>query len=329
MDGKDPAPGGVCTAMRGLSPLLGLAAGLVLAAPATAADTPIAFADFAYTPSDTTIKVNDSATFSGNFVRHPLIWGNSAFSDTRSGPSRTFNFTQPGNYSYLCEAHGASQGMVGVVRVVANQHPASVSFGVSPSPRAGQPVTFTYTGSPDPDGTLTSWQWDLDGDGSFETSTPTGAASNTYASPGTVTVRMRAIDDSNEASATAEQAVTIAAAGSIGSGGSGSPGSGSSGSNDTTAPRATLLKLTGLKLSFRSSERASATATLRARGKTIARGTAKAKSGTLSIRLRLTAAGRKMLPRGHKLRATLTLTLRDSSGNRRSVKRTLTVKRPA
>jgi plastocyanin len=322
MDGKDRVPGGVCTDMRGLSPLLGLAAGLVLAAPAVAADRAVTFADYAYSPSDTTIKVNDTATFSGNFVRHPLIWGNSAFSDTRSGPSRTFNFTQPGNYSYLCEAHGASQGMVGVVRVVANQHPANVSFGVSPSPRAGQPVTFTYTGDVDPDGTLTSWQWDLDGDGSFETTTPTGAASNTYASPGTVTVRMRAIDDSNEASATAEQAVTIAAAGSSGSGGSGA-------SNDTTAPRATLLKLTSLKLSFRSSERASATATLRARGKTIARGTAKAKSGTHSIRLRLTAAGRKMLPRGHKLRATLTLTLRDSSGNRRSVKRTLTVKRPS
>jgi plastocyanin len=328
MDGKDRLPGGVCTDMRGLSPLLGLAAGLVLAAPAVAADRAVTFADYAYSPSDTTIKVNDTATFSGNFVRHPLIWGNSAFSDTRSGPSRTFNFTQPGNYSYLCEAHGASQGMVGVVRVVANQHPANVSFGVSPTPRAGQPVTFTYTGDVDPDGTLTSWQWDLDGDGSFETTTPTGAATNTYASPGTVTVRMRAIDDSNEASATAEQAVTIAAAGSSGSGASGGSGSGSS-SNDTTAPRATLLKLTGLKLSFRSSERASATATLRARGKTIARGTSKAKSGTISIRLRLTAAGRKMLPRGHKLRARLTLTLRDSSGNRRSVKRTLTVKRPS
>ena len=75
--------------------------------------------------------------------------------------------------------------MVGVVRVVANQHPANVWFGVSPSPRAGQPVTFTYTGDADPDGALTSWQWDLDGNGSFETTTPTGAASNTYASPGT------------------------------------------------------------------------------------------------------------------------------------------------
>jgi hypothetical protein len=132
---------------------------------------------------------------------------------------------------------------------------------------------------------------------------------------------MRAIDDSGEPSATAEQAVTIAAEGSSG------PGAGGSGSKDTTAPRATLVKLKGMKLSFRSSERASATATLRARGKTLARGSTKTKSGAISIRLRLTSAGRSLLPRGHKLKATLTLTLRDATGNRRSVKKTLTVKR--
>jgi large repetitive protein len=314
--------------MRGLSVLPTLAAGLVLAAPAVAADRPITFANYAYNPTPTTIKTGDTATFSGSFMSHPLVWDNNEFATTATGTSKGFSFSSPGTYQYHCQIHAAMFNMRGELNVVADQHPASVSFSVSPAPRTGQPVTFTYTGSPDPDGTLTAWQWDLDGDGSFETTTPTGAASNTYASAGTVTVRMRAIDDSNEASATAEQAVAIAAAGSSGSGGSGSPGSGSSGSQDTTAPRATLLKLNGLKLSFRSSERASATATLRARGKTIARGTAKAKSGTLSIRLRLTSAGLKMLPRGHKIKATLTLTLRDASGNRRSVKRTLTVKRP-
>ena len=77
--------------------------------------------------------------------------------------------------------------MVGSVTVVADQHPASVSFSVSPSPRAGQPVTFTYTGSADPDGSLTSWQWDLDGDGTFETTTLAGTVANTYANPGTST----------------------------------------------------------------------------------------------------------------------------------------------
>ncbi|HEY3187178.1 MAG TPA: PKD domain-containing protein, partial [Solirubrobacteraceae bacterium] len=192
------------------------------------------------------------------------------------------------------------------------------------APRVGDAVTFTYTGSADPDGSLVSWQWDLDGDGSFETSTPSGAVTKTYESVGTVTVRMHAVDDSGEASDVAAQAVTIAAAGA---GGAGGPGSGSSSSNDTTAPRATLIKLRGLRLSFRSSERASATATLRARGKTIARGSAKAKSGAIAIRLRLTKAGRSMLPRGRTLRAKLTLTLRDASGNRTTVTRQLKVRR--
>jgi plastocyanin len=303
--------------------LLTLGAGLALAGPAAAADQPIGFANFSYNPMAATIKTGDTATFSGSFSSHPLVWDANEFATTSTGSSKAFSFSQPGTHPYHCMIHEA-MGMVGQINVVADQHPALVSFGVSPSPRAGQPVTFTYTGSADPDGSLTSWQWDLDGDGTFETTTLAGTVANTYGSPGTVNVHMRVIDDSGEPSATAEQAVTIAAAGVVGSG---TPGSGSSGSSDTTAPKATLVKLSGLKLTFRASEKASATATLRARGKTIAKGSAKAKSGAISLRLHLTSAGRSMLARGHKLKATLTLTLRDASGNRRSLKKTLTVRR--
>jgi hypothetical protein len=35
-----------------------------------------------------------------------------------------------------------------------------------------------------------------------------------------------------------------------------------------------------------------------------------------------------MLARGHRVKASLTLTLRDASGNRRALKKTLTVRRP-
>ena len=301
--------------------LLMLGVGLALAGPAVAADQPIAFMNYVYTPRTVSINAGDTATFSGSFANHPLVWSDGSVTST--GTSKTFTFAHPGTYAYYCQFHVNSNDMRGSITVV-DQHPASVSFGVSPSPKAGQPVTFTYTGSADPDGTLTSWKWDLDGDGVFETTTPTGAATTTYPTARTVTVRMYALDDSSEPSATAEQAVTIAAAGSSASG---TPGSGSSGSSDTTAPKATLVKLSGLKLTFRASEKASATATLRARGKTIAKGSAKAKSGAISLRLHLTSAGRSMLARGHKLKATLTLTLRDASGNRRSLKKTLTVRR--
>jgi plastocyanin len=297
--------------MRGA--LLGFVAGLALAAPAGAADHPIAFGGTSYNPSNVTAAVGDTATFSGSFMNHPLIWDGGQFTDTRSGSSRTFTFSAPGTYAFHCEIHVAL-GMKGSITVAGNQHPARVAFSATPATATvGQPVTFTYTGDPDPDGTLVRWEWDLDGDGSFETSTTSGTATRTYASAGTVTVRMRAIDNGNEASAVAEQALTVVAS-----------GSGSS-AVDRTAPRATKLKLTGLTLTFRSSERATATATLRRRGRTLAKGSAKA--GTTTIRLKLTKAGRSALRRGHRVKATLSLTLRDASANARTVKRVLTVRR--
>jgi plastocyanin len=304
--------------MRGA--LLGVAAGLALAAPAAAADHPIAFANYAYSPPDITIAVNDTATFNGQFGDHPLDWDSGAFAETNTGSSKQFAFTTPGTYTYFCRFHVDSHEMKGVVRVVGDQHPARVSFSVSPAaPTIGQPVTFAYTGDPDPDGTLVRWEWDLDGDGSFETSTSTATATRTYTSLGTVIVRMRAIDNGNEASAVAEQAVTIGAGG-----GGGAAGSGSSGL-DRTAPLATKLRLKGLTLTFRSSERATATATLRRHGKTLAKGAAKA--GATTIRLKLTKAGRSALRRGHRVKVTLALTLRDASANARTVKRVVTVRR--
>jgi hypothetical protein len=307
--------------MRGLLCLLVLGVGLVLAGPAAAVDQPITFVDYAYSPPTASLTAGDTVTFSGDFVRHPLVWSDGSI--TTTGPSKTFTLPHPGTYSYYCQVHVNTQNMRGSVTVV-DQHPATVSFSVSPAtPTAGQPVTYTYTGSADPDGTLTTWRWDLDGDGSFETTTPGGAATTTYATARTVTVSMYAVDDSGEPSATVQQAVTIAPAGA----GGGTSGSGNSGGKDTTAPKATLVKLSGLKLTFRASERASATASLRARGKTIAKGSAKAKSGAISLRLKLTKAGRSVLKPGRRLKATLTLTLRDASGNRRSLKKTVTVRR--
>ena len=311
--------------MRGVRSLTALAAWLALAAPAAATDHPVNFGGSlgrAYDPKDLSIVAGDTVTFKGTFSDHPLVWDSGTPGVTNTGSTMQFSFPRPGTYTYYCQLHVNTDNMRGVIRVP-DQHPAYVSFSVSPAaPQAGQPVTFTYTGSADPDGSLVRWEWDLDGDGSFETATPTGAVSSTYTSPRTVTVQMRAVDDSGEASAVATQSVAIAPAGS----GSGA-GSGASGSRDTTAPRATLVKLRGLKLTFRSSERASATATLRARGKTLARGSAKAKSGVIAIRLRLTKSGRSLLPRGHKVRAKLALTLRDASGNRTTVTRQLTVRR--
>src|SRR3954470_6638050 len=150
--GKDRVPRNVCTVMRGLMGLVVLGAGLALAGPAAAADQTIAFQNYSYSATPTTIKTGDTATFNGSFMSHPLVWDANNFATTNTGSSRSFSFSQPGTYLYHCQIHAQTQGMVGQLTVVADQHPAAVSFGVSPSPRAGQPVTFTYTGSADPDG---------------------------------------------------------------------------------------------------------------------------------------------------------------------------------
>ena len=119
--------------MRGLTSLLVLGAGLALAAPAAAADQPIAFADYAYSPPTASITVNDTATFSGNFTPPPAgVVRRQRDHDT--GPSKTFTFPHPGTYAYYCQVHVNSHNMRGTITVV-DQHPASVSFGVSPSPR--------------------------------------------------------------------------------------------------------------------------------------------------------------------------------------------------
>ena len=178
--------------------------------------------------------------------------------------------------------------MVGTLTVAADQHPARVSFGVSPAPRAGQPVTFTYTGDADPDGTLTSWQWDLDGDGSFETTHAGGSATDDLREPGDA-------DRPHAGGRRQRRAVRHRRAGPDDRAAAGRAPAGRR-TRDTTAPRATLVKLTGLKLRFHSSERATATATLRAGGRPSRAGPPR--PGTTTIRLRLTAAGRARLRPG-------------------------------
>jgi plastocyanin len=217
-----------------------LAAGLACASPAMAADQPIAFANYSYTPPDVTITVNDSATFSGTFADHPLAWDGGQYATTDTGSSKQFTFATPGVYSYHCQLHAVSHGMRGVIRVVA----------ATPSPIPTPTPMPTPTPVP----------------------TPSGGAST-----------------------------------------------------DRTAPKASKVSLKGLTLTFRTSERATGKATLRRGGKTLAKGSAKA--GATSIHFKLTTAGRKALRRGHRVKVTLALTLRDASGNAATVKRTVTVRR--
>ncbi len=71
------------------------------------------------------------------------------------------------------------------------------SFTVTPAAaQTGQVVSFDASASADPDGTIARYEWDLDGNGSYETDTATTATtSRTYASPESLTVRLRVTDN--------------------------------------------------------------------------------------------------------------------------------------
>jgi PKD repeat protein len=90
-----------------------------------------------------------------------------------------------------------------------NQAPTA-SFTPSPNPAlSGQAVTFNGSASSDPEGPIANYQWDLDGNGSFETDTgTTPTTSYSYATPGTLTVKLR-VTDSGGAANDASRTLTI------------------------------------------------------------------------------------------------------------------------
>jgi YD repeat-containing protein len=89
-------------------------------------------------------------------------------------------------------------------------NPPTAAFTSSPSsPSTGQTVTFNASTSSDPDGPIADYQWDLDGNGSYETDTgTTPSATKSYATAGSVDVKLRVIDAQN-ASDTVTHTITV------------------------------------------------------------------------------------------------------------------------
>jgi plastocyanin len=213
-----------------LAVVLGVAPGA-----AWGADHPVSFPTGAaagpYSPSQVEAGVGDTVTFSGAFGSHPLVWTNGDFGTQGSGSTGQFTFTKPGTFAFHCQIHPS---MTGSVHVAGNQF-ATPDFTWAPaSPRAGQAVTFTPTGFTDPNGSVVRYEWDLDGDGSFESFG--GSPSHTYPGGGTVTVRLRYVDDGHETSPATAKAVTVAGPPTGGGGGGGSPAPGQPGGGGSQNP---------------------------------------------------------------------------------------------
>jgi plastocyanin len=347
--------------------VLAVLATWVVAATAGAVDQTITFPTSApagpYTPSSVTIAAGERVTFNGAFANHPLVWDDGTFPTQSSGTSSTFTFTQAGTFPFHCQIHPTA--MVGSVQV-GSAGPdafATPDFTWAPaSPQVGEAATFTPTGFADPDGSIARYEWDLDGDGSFET---TGASpSRSYAAAGTVTVRLRYVDDRGQTSpATAHSLPVRGAAGGGsgaapgqpgGTGGSGAPNQPGAPANPTAPsgqdqgagsgdarPTAPRLRIAARALAFRAGRaratltaaRASTlTATLRRAGVVLATGRATARrAGAVTVTLKLTRAGVRVLRPAHAaVRATLTVVARPRAGRRApvaTVKRTLLVRR--
>jgi hypothetical protein len=101
---------------------------------------------------------------------------------------------------------------------------------------------------------------------------------------------------------------------------------------DTSAPRVAITRLTvaGLRrhaaaIRFTSSEPGRASATLTARGTVLARGVKTFTSGTQALSLKITSSGRRLLRRAPRLKARLSLAVRDAAGNTSRLGRSVTV----
>ena len=180
----------------------------VIPVPALAANQNVGVRDDFFDPSRVAVMPGESVTWTnpGSGEEH-----NVRFEDKQAaelGPSnqpwtasRTFPTSgASGAFPFFCEIHGAPGGigMAGVVYVnsAANLPPIArltVSPGVA---LPGQPVSFRSESS-DTGGSITKYEWDLDGNGSFETdtgATPT-APPRSYASPATLTIKLRVTDN--------------------------------------------------------------------------------------------------------------------------------------
>jgi len=155
---------------------------LALGASLRAANVPVAMSNFAFTPTNASVNVGDTVTWTVQQGFHDTVSGangvpsglwNSSTQFGRlmsSGESFSLTFNAPGNFPYFCTPHWPI-GMVGSVQVTGANAPPTVSIlspanGATFAPPAR--VTFQVNAS-DSDGFITQVQFLLNG-------TPVGAS---------------------------------------------------------------------------------------------------------------------------------------------------------
>ena len=226
---------------------------------------------------------------------------------------------------------------------------------------AGVAVTFSAAGSADPDGRVVDYDWDLDGDGQFEQVHGGPTATASFPNPRNIRIGVRARDDRG-GTAVRTLLLTVrepaAPADSGGTGTAGGGGGGSSAGTPITAPGRFLAVLGGKVLQRRKAVRERGLAAtcrasragrctvvarvsaadarrlgLRVRGRRpveVARRTVRVAAGrTAAVRLRLNAAGRRLLaaPKLRRVPVRLSALAVDAGGRRSTAARVVLVRR--
>jgi PKD repeat protein len=170
----------------------------------------------------------------GSIAQYEWDWGDGSALQTTSTPTVQHTFASDGASTQVTltvvNDVGLHSAPATQAIVVQDQLPV-VQLSATPSTVAiGQQLTLSAAGSHDPDGAIVEYRWDLDANGSFETSTGTTpqVTAGGYPNVGPISLRVKVIDDSGEASIAAVN-VTVVDPGGGGGGSGGSGGSGGAG----------------------------------------------------------------------------------------------------
>ncbi len=320
---------------------------IAIAVAAGAADQTVNCVGTSYSPAGVRVLPSEQVTWKCDFGTHPLRSASSEPFGQESGTADySYTFAAAGRYRFYCAMHGSKtgdnqvSGMSGEVVVSANT-PPTAAFTAPETIASGTEVQFTNESSdPDPGQTLT-YSWDLDGDGALNDSTE-AAPKRTYTNAGTsnqtITVRLRVTDSNPEPevdgeSSTTTRTVTVTPGGDSPGGDTPPPPTPPAVAQDRTAPVVRFLSRTltvrrGVaRMQIRLSEAGSATVRLRRGTTTIVSRRLSLFAGRRTLRLRLNAAGRRLLARRGRFTARLTVQVRDGAGNAGTGARTLTFRR--
>jgi len=176
-------------------------------------------ASFTFSPP--TPRVGEWVQFNASASTDPdgsIVSYSWSFGDGKSGTDVVAwnQFATAGTYTVTLAVRdddGSTHSTSKTVIVGTTAQPPVASFTYSPStPTVGQPILLNAQSSYDPDGTIVSYLWDLDGNGSTDL---TGTVAQvTYATAGTVLVRLTVVDNDG-LSASTTQPILVSSGGGV------------------------------------------------------------------------------------------------------------------